>query len=95
MRKQTADALAEWLNALDAAASKKADAGMTVAEMSAVTGRNVHRIKELLKAARDAGRLTVGQRPYVRLDGRPCLIPVYTVLPEPVGRTKTEKRKSA
>lgn len=69
-----------WLDEL-VALGKKNDAGHTAKELAAAAGCSVKTMLVRLQQAQSLGRLAVGQRSVIRLDGRPMQAPVYRVTP--------------
>lgn len=75
---------AEVLDALAAAAAHTTpEDARTVEEMATEIGVAHCTIQRALKVFQRAGRLQVHHRRNVRLDGRPCLTPAYTIKPAP------------
>jgi MarR-like DNA-binding transcriptional regulator SgrR of sgrS sRNA len=71
----------EWLAALEAAQAQRPqdDEGMTAREIAVVFGCSDKKCLELLRKIQDAGRLAVGRRNMIRLDGKPQCVPVYRI----------------
>ena len=72
----------EWMDEL-ASAEKSDDEGRTAEEMAMAAGFNVQRVRKMLHAALEQGRLKRGVRQFTRIDGRQASIPVYRILPAP------------
>jgi MarR-like DNA-binding transcriptional regulator SgrR of sgrS sRNA len=72
----------EWLAALEAAQAQRPqdDEGMTTQEIGEVFNCSEKKVRELLRKIHNAGRLRVGRRNMIRLDGRPQPIPVYRII---------------
>ena len=72
---------AEILQELQDALEKRpaGDEGLTVDEMSSVTGHSATWVRKAIRSLMADGRIVVGQRPGFRIDGRRCTHPVYRV----------------
>jgi predicted ArsR family transcriptional regulator len=77
----------EWRRELERVMPRSDDKGMTARELGAVFGVSMRTIRERLRVLHDAGRIGVGKRHVLTLDGRPATAPVYWILPE-AGRKK-------
>jgi hypothetical protein len=68
----------EWLKELEAF-SKRSDEGHTAEEISENTGMTLRVVRERLKQVARLGRLRVGRRSSMTIDGRHTVVPVYLV----------------
>lgn len=71
----------EWLAALEAAQAQRPqdDEGMTTQEIGEVFGCSEKKVRELLRKIQQAGRLAVGRRFIMRIDGKSTPISVYRI----------------
>lgn len=77
----------EWLKELLRLSPPKADLGWTLREWAEKIGCSVRVANQRLRQAQEQGVLVLGQRSHVRMDGRPCSVPVYRI-------EKAERRRS-
>lgn len=83
------DGLFEGFEALlqDLGAPELTD-GLTVQELALKTGRSVEWIRSKLKLLAAAGRLVVGRKKAMGLDGRDILVPAYKIKPAEAAKKK-------
>lgn len=55
--------------------------GLTVEELAIKTGKNVDWVKDKLRLLAAAGRLIVGRKKQMGLDGRSAMVPAYKIAP--------------
>lgn len=69
----------EWLSEFERvmAAPRKGDPGLSAFEIASSLGVGDARVHELLRQAFRAGRLTVGRKTGVAIDGRRIMVPCY------------------
>lgn len=80
----------ELLNALaDAFSDAGPSEAQTAAELVRATGLSVQRVRAALRAAQRQGRLVVHRVRRTALDGRPMLVPGYTLAPARATRRRT------
>lgn len=76
--------LDEWRKAIEDAqrATRNGDAdGVTVRDIAAATGLSISRVRQMLSEMVRAGLAKhVGERQEVRMDGRPCGMPLYRLV---------------
>lgn len=82
----------QWLEELSKLTTKRNDPGLTAKEMSKASGLSVLRIRDMLRLARDAGRLKLGVRDEMRIDGRSYQTHVYRIASAKV-RVAAKKRR--
>jgi len=70
---------AELLEAIRAAQARTNDEGLTSEEVAVLLGCTRKLALARLKPLAAQGKLIVGRRRDYRLDGIPCLIPVYSI----------------
>lgn len=56
---------------------RKSDDGHTTRELASAWGVSENATKARLRVLADSGKLIVGQRPFQRIDGKSCSVPVY------------------
>ena len=86
----------DWLAELErlAAASRdRSDEGWTVAEWAAKLGCGTQKARDILRLALNEGRLKVGRRPLVRMDGAQHHTPVYALTPTPPAASAPTSRR--
>jgi hypothetical protein len=77
----------EWIKELDRLSAKnKDDEGLTTAEWAERLGTSVALTLRKLNAANKQGRLKVGKREILRLDGKLNKTPVYSIIPAKKGK---------
>lgn len=59
--------------------------GLTVEELAIKTGRDVGWVREKLRLLAAAGRLIVGRKKQMGLDGRNAMVPAYKIAPAKKG----------
>lgn len=69
----------ELLEAIRQATQERNDDGMTSEEIAELLGCTRRLALEKLKPLQRSGKLSVGRKRDYRLDGVPCLIPVYRI----------------
>jgi predicted transcriptional regulator len=73
----------EWLNELTALSKRNNASGFTTEEVAESMGRGTSWARQQLKKAFRAGLVEMaGTREAMRMDGKPCQIPVYRVTPQ-------------
>ena len=71
--------LDEWAAEIERLAARAED-GQTAAEMAALTGACIYRVRKMLARAKAAGRLVIARKAVISIDGRPMHAPCYTIL---------------
>ena len=71
----------EWKREIERVMGKTGDDGKTLRELSAQLGLSERMTRERIRLLHLAGRMGVGRRPAVTIDGRPNTVPVYWILP--------------
>lgn len=70
---------AELLEAIREATARTNDEGLTSEEIAGIMGCSRQLALVKLKPLARAGKLIVGRKRDYRLDGVPCVVPVYTI----------------
>ena len=77
----------EWLAEMVALGNRN-DAGQSMAEMARALGLSSDLTRKRLRQANEMGRLVVGRRTVISLDGRRAQVPVYRVTAPPKAKRK-------
>ncbi|GAG00271.1 unnamed protein product [marine sediment metagenome] len=72
----------EWLAEFEKVSEFQGDEGATVRELSEQMGHESKWVRDHLREAIDKGRVAVGRRKYLRIDGTLTMVPVYRINPE-------------
>lgn len=72
----------EWAAELERQTAKR-DGGLKADEIARQIGKSLQAVRRMLAEANAAGRLSLGTRTEVRIDGRHNQVPVYRILPAP------------
>lgn len=76
----------EWLQELEKL-SKRVDSGHTADELAEKMGKSQRVVREWLRKAHKLGWLKVGRRTQRAIDGKNCIVPVYSIVkPTKAGR---------
>jgi len=77
----------DWLAEMERLTAKhKNDGGWTTREWAVKLGLSEKTAAERLRKIHDQGRLKLGHRSHIRMDGKPCLVPVYSIIPAKKGK---------
>jgi hypothetical protein len=71
----------QWMQAIkDGSHVGVSREGLTTKEWATRTGCSVNRTREWLRLGLSAGWLCLGSRPFVRIDGKSVVVPVYELI---------------
>lgn len=73
----------EWLTEFERLmhATRPGDPGLSTEEIADALGVGMHRVNRLMRDAFKQGRVVVGRKPGMALDGRRCMVPCYQLKP--------------
>ena len=81
----------EWLSEFERLmhTTRPGDPGLSTEEIADALGVGMHRVNRMMREAFKAGRLQVGKKPGLALDGRKCMVPCYQLTPMAPNRRET------